>query len=208
VVVLVCGALAYGICVAAHAKLDVFPDFVQPQVVIQTECPGLAPECRKEAGDGLMPAVAAVAATGHFLFGGKPAQFQGPADVVLDGFLDLVKLFLSVHEPSSDRVLEQGIPVLFEIGDFLAGQGEGVLLFLLERLSLVNEALVIGTGLVVTHKGVDALADRLHRRLVEDGLAEFARLLHHGAVGDGHFHNNRALNLTRAFAVGARQHFQ
>src|SRR2546425_322056 len=39
-----CLPLAYGVYVAAHAKLDVFPDFVQPQVEIQTECPGLSPE--------------------------------------------------------------------------------------------------------------------------------------------------------------------
>src|SRR5664279_1228826 len=36
--------LGYGVHVASNAKLDVFPSFVQPQVVIQTECPGLAPE--------------------------------------------------------------------------------------------------------------------------------------------------------------------
>src|ERR1043166_4627221 len=36
--------ITYGIYVARTAKLDVFPNFVQPQVVIQTECPGLAPE--------------------------------------------------------------------------------------------------------------------------------------------------------------------
>jgi CzcA family heavy metal efflux pump len=36
--------LGYGMYVAANAKLDVFPSFVQPQVVIQTECPGLSPE--------------------------------------------------------------------------------------------------------------------------------------------------------------------
>src|ERR1041384_3668563 len=36
--------LTYGFYVARNAKLDVFPNFVQPQVVIQTECPGLAPE--------------------------------------------------------------------------------------------------------------------------------------------------------------------
>ncbi len=36
--------LGYGLYVTAHAKLDVFPNFVQPQVVIQTECPGMAPE--------------------------------------------------------------------------------------------------------------------------------------------------------------------
>ncbi len=44
VVVLACVLLAYGYYVAKNAKLDVFPNFVQPQVVIQTECPGLAPE--------------------------------------------------------------------------------------------------------------------------------------------------------------------
>ena len=44
VVVLAGVLLGYGLYVAAHAKLDVFPNFVQPQVVIQTECPGLAPE--------------------------------------------------------------------------------------------------------------------------------------------------------------------
>ena len=44
VVVLACVLLGYGLYVASHAKLDVFPNFVQPQVAIQTECPGLAPE--------------------------------------------------------------------------------------------------------------------------------------------------------------------
>src|SRR5215470_3286728 len=45
VVVILAGVLlAYGVYVAATAKLDVFPNFVQPQVVIQTECPGMASE--------------------------------------------------------------------------------------------------------------------------------------------------------------------
>jgi len=44
VVVLACVLLGYGLYVGRHAKLDVFPNFVQPQVVIQTECPGLSPE--------------------------------------------------------------------------------------------------------------------------------------------------------------------
>jgi CzcA family heavy metal efflux pump len=44
VLLLACLVLGYGIYVADHAKLDVFPDFVPPQVVVQTEAPGLAPE--------------------------------------------------------------------------------------------------------------------------------------------------------------------
>src|SRR5258707_9038012 len=36
--------LGYGLFVAKNAKLDVFPNFVQPQVAIQTEAPGLSPE--------------------------------------------------------------------------------------------------------------------------------------------------------------------
>jgi CzcA family heavy metal efflux pump len=44
VLTLACLVVGYGLWVAAHAKLDVFPDFVPPQVTVQTEAPGLAPE--------------------------------------------------------------------------------------------------------------------------------------------------------------------
>src|SRR6187397_2014433 len=36
--------LGYGSFMATRASLDVFPEFVQPQVDIQTESPGLAPD--------------------------------------------------------------------------------------------------------------------------------------------------------------------
>jgi CzcA family heavy metal efflux pump len=44
VVALACILLACGLYVVRSAKLDVFPNFVQPQVAIQTEAPGLSPE--------------------------------------------------------------------------------------------------------------------------------------------------------------------
>ena len=36
--------MGYGIYVSANAKLDVFPNFVPPEVTVQTEAPGLSPE--------------------------------------------------------------------------------------------------------------------------------------------------------------------
>ncbi len=44
VTALACIVVAYGVAVFMRAKLDVLPEFVQPQVTIQTEAPGLAPE--------------------------------------------------------------------------------------------------------------------------------------------------------------------
>src|SRR6185295_5688075 len=44
VVALACVLTGYGIYTAAHAKLDVLPNFVPPQVVVETEAPGLSSE--------------------------------------------------------------------------------------------------------------------------------------------------------------------
>jgi Cu/Ag efflux pump CusA len=44
VVVLAAAVVAYGVYTAMNAKLDVFPEFVQPQATVQTESPGLSPE--------------------------------------------------------------------------------------------------------------------------------------------------------------------
>ena len=44
VMALACTAVGYGIYATLHAKYDVYPEFAPPQVVIQTEAPGLSPE--------------------------------------------------------------------------------------------------------------------------------------------------------------------
>jgi CzcA family heavy metal efflux pump len=44
VIALACLVAGYGLYAAATAKRDVFPEFAPPQVVIQTEAPGLSPE--------------------------------------------------------------------------------------------------------------------------------------------------------------------
>ena len=44
VIALACLAAGYGLYTALHARYDVFPEFAPPQVIIQTEAPGLSPE--------------------------------------------------------------------------------------------------------------------------------------------------------------------
>ncbi len=44
VIALACVLTGYGLYVAWHTKFDVFPEFAPPQVVIQTEAPGLSPQ--------------------------------------------------------------------------------------------------------------------------------------------------------------------
>src|SRR6188508_873018 len=44
VLALAAALLLYGAWTAAHARLDVLPDFAPPQVDIQTEAPGFAPD--------------------------------------------------------------------------------------------------------------------------------------------------------------------
>src|SRR5439155_12790799 len=44
VIALACALLGYGLYTLSRATYDVFPEFAPPQVVIQTEAPGLAPE--------------------------------------------------------------------------------------------------------------------------------------------------------------------
>lgn len=44
IVALACLTIGYGLYITAHAKLDVFPNFVPPQVTVQTEAAGLSSE--------------------------------------------------------------------------------------------------------------------------------------------------------------------
>src|ERR1700680_2324033 len=44
VIALACLVVGYGVYTAYHARYDVYPEFAPPQVVVQTEAPGLSPE--------------------------------------------------------------------------------------------------------------------------------------------------------------------
>jgi CzcA family heavy metal efflux pump len=44
VLALACITILYGIYTTRHAKFDIYPEFAPPEVIVQTEAPGLAPE--------------------------------------------------------------------------------------------------------------------------------------------------------------------
>src|ERR1035437_7641411 len=44
IIALACVLTGYGIYVVKNAKYDVYPEFAPPEVVVQTEAPGLSPE--------------------------------------------------------------------------------------------------------------------------------------------------------------------
>lgn len=132
---------------------------------------------------------AATATAAHFLFGRQTSEFEGLIDVLMDRLLDLVQFFLRVHEIPGHGVLHQAFAMLLEVSNLLSGQRDSHLLLLLQRLAFVNEAVVLGARLFVAHERVDALANRLHVGLVQDGLAELTGFLHYRRFFDRRLHN-------------------
>ena len=125
----------------------------------------------------------------EFVLGGQAAKFERFGDVLLDRMLHLVQFFLGVEETVRNRVSHQLVAMLLEIGDFFAAERQGHLLLLLQSLALVDQAVILSSGLVVPHERIDALADGLHRGLVEDGLAEFLGFLQDRRLVNGALHN-------------------
>ena len=81
---LACVLLGYGIHTARHAKLDVFPDFVPPQVTVQAEAPGMTPERAKTMRDAFNAMT-------------RDAEFVGEAN----------KIGLSVNPMTGEEVQKQ-----------------------------------------------------------------------------------------------------
>jgi len=130
-------------------------------------------------------AAAAARAAGtaaEFVLGGYTPEFQGLIHQKVNRLLDLVEFFLGVKEPASDGVAEKFVPALFEIGDFLAAERLGGILFLLEHLTLVDDVFVLGLRLVVAHERVNSLANGLHFGLLQNGFAKFFGLLQYGIL--------------------------
>lgn len=139
-------------------------------------------------------AVAATAAVparpgAHLVLGRQPAKLQCFIHVLVNRLLQVMEFFLGVEKTPRDGILHQSIAVLFEIGNFLPTQSDCHLLFLLQRLALLHEVIVIRSRLFVAHKSVDSLANGLHAGLIQYGLAQFTGFLHYGRFFDGRLHN-------------------
>lgn len=117
-----------------------------------------------------------------------------------------MQFFLRIEKPAGNRVVQQRLAMLLELINLLLGERHGKLLFLLQRLALINQVFVLRPGLVVAHKGINLLAERLQRGLLKEALAEFPGLLHH-SIFNRHFHNLFRVSPTRAFQpVGVLPH--
>jgi hypothetical protein len=113
---------------------------------------------------------------------GKAAQLNGLGNVILDRITQAVHFLLGVDEAAGHRIGKQGVPAALKIVDFLVGQGDGLMLLLVECAALVHDRLVLRTGFVVAEEGLDLLAHGAHGRLVENGLAQILSLLQDGRV--------------------------
>src|SRR5882724_4484557 len=147
----------------------------------------------------MMATAAAAARAGiHVAFLGDTAEFKGLGDVLDDGLLELLHVLLRVEKAAGDGIVHKGIAQLLEILDFRAVQGLAGLLFLLERLALGDEDVILAAGLVVGFERGDALAHGADIGLVQNGLAEFA-----GLLGDDVFFSLSLHNSLCDAAVGA-----
>jgi hypothetical protein len=86
--------------------------------------------------------------------------------------VDLMKFLLRVEEVARHGIVQQGVTVLFERGNFLAAQRQGALLFFLERLAFGHQAFILSARFFIRGKAFNALARRAHFRLVQDRLAQ------------------------------------
>jgi hypothetical protein len=131
----------------------------------------------------MMAAAAMAAGAGiKIAFLRDAAEFKGLADVLRDGFLHFVHVFLRVEKALGDWVVHERFAELLEIGDFPAVQGQAGLLLLLQVLAFDHQGLVLAAKFLVGHEVLDAPPDGLDLGLVQNGLAEFP-----GFVDDGAF---------------------
>jgi hypothetical protein len=102
-------------------------------------------------------AIAARAARLEIIGRGNPAKLDGAADVPADRVLDLLDLFLGLEKVAGERVAQQRVPVVLEVGDFLIREKLALVLFLMEFLAYPRHELVLPFGFVAGQESGDAL---------------------------------------------------
>lgn len=138
-----------------------------------------------------MAAVAMFAAALEVFGRGQAAEFDGLADMAGDLGADPLHPLLGFHELAHGGVSQELVASAFEVGDFLLGEGQAHLLFLLQGLSFGQDAFVGRARGGITQEGVLLLLGGHHAGLVQDGLAEFAGLGEHGVLFDLSQHKNQ-----------------
>jgi hypothetical protein len=128
-----------------------------------------------------MMAAASVAA-GTFLqilLGWDAAQLESLGHDLLHSLLQFVQFLLGVDEAFGHRIAEEDVALVVEGGDFRAIQGKALMLAFVERLAFLAQALVLLARVGVGHERLDAPADALKLRLLDDGLAQLQGFLAH-----------------------------
>jgi hypothetical protein len=126
-----------------------------------------------------MVAAAAVAA-GTFLqvfLSRDVAKLKCLGDELLNFLLQLLHFFLGVEEPFGHRIVQERVALGIEGGDFLAIQGESLVLAFMQSAPLLGQALVLLLRAGVGHERIHTLADALKLRLPNDGFTQFQSLL-------------------------------
>jgi hypothetical protein len=111
------------------------------------------------------------------------AQFEGLADLFGDLLLDLLHFLLRIHEAFGDWIGEEDVALPVEGGDFGAGQGVALVLFVVKLLAGFAQQLVLALGVGIGHEGFHPLADALELGLLDDGFAKFTGLAQNSVFG-------------------------
>ena len=127
----------------------------------------------------LMMTAAAMIATAmiHVTAARQSPQLESLRQVLIDRFLELLHFGLGRQKTLRDGIVHERFTVFFKVGNLRIGKRQAHLLLLLKRLAFDVERVVLGAGVVVAHETIHAFLEVLELRLVEDGLAEFARFL-------------------------------
>jgi hypothetical protein len=137
----------------------------------------------------------------------QATQLKSLGHIGADRLLQLVHFLLCFHEASGDGIVNECLALLLKLRDFIRAQGRALSLLVLKIFSSFAERLVLLLRLIVGHENVDLPANALKFRLVENGLAEFLRLLDdHGIFSYGlHSNLNDRLPRVRSGSAAALQ---